>query len=88
MKFSIASHYRLNPELSPVHDDPKCFCKRFKDGEDMWEPRETEAPSNTIVVTVNETSPARDPSQSEQQPYNPPQIDTGIPMTNLFGDDE
>ena len=86
MKFDLASHYRLNPETSPVHENPDCFCKRFKDGDEMWERHETEAPSNTIVVKVNETAPARDPSQSEQQPYHP-QIDTGIPMEKLFGDD-
>lgn len=86
MKFDIEAHYRLNPQGDPVHDRPDCFCKRFKNGEEMWTTKKTESPPATVVVTIKDPPAVRDPSQSEQ-PWHVPQIDTGRSMERMFPED-
>lgn len=61
MKFNLVKHnlFREN------HDSADCFCKKFKDGEEMWEVKQhTEEPKNVYIPPVPIIP--RDPSQSEQ----------------------
>lgn len=82
MKFNLEIHNKKYEETGMPHLDD-CFCRRYKDGEDMWPPRTREP-----VVENKKWVEPRDPSQSEQ----PWEADRGAPrqdgkeMENLFGE--
>lgn len=81
MKFNLSLHNKKYEETGMPHRF-NCFCKRFKDGEDMWPPKPVSGVSDIPVWVEPKEPVARDPSQSEQ-PWEASRQD-GKEMGKLF----